>query len=180
LASAGQSLGDLSRQEAQRRKGAAAGKVYTNKDLKDVPAPDVAGPAPVPNQTTDDKAKPDDKSTSDAKTATEPKSEKSDGTQGAKSVQKDQSYWQDRARTAHTALERDQVYADALQTRVSSLTTDFVNRDDPAQRAVIAIERDKAVSELDRLKKTIAQDKQAIADLEEEARKAGVPPGWLR
>ena len=31
-----------------------------------------------------------------------------------------------------------------------------------------------------RLKQTIATDKKAISDLEDEARRAGVPPGWLR
>jgi hypothetical protein len=34
--------------------------------------------------------------------------------------------------------------------------------------------------ELDRLKKQIDATKKAIADLEEEARRANVPPGWLR
>ena len=67
-----------------------------------------------------------------------------------------------------------------LQTRVNSLATDFVNRDDPAQRGVLASERQKALGELDRLKKQIEATKKAIADLEEEARRANVPPGWLR
>ena len=79
-----------------------------------------------------------------------------------------------------TQLQRDQTYVDALQTRVNSLATDFVNRDDPAQRAVLASDRQKALGELDRLKKQIEATKKAIADLEEEARRANVPPGWLR
>lgn len=77
-------------------------------------------------------------------------------------------------------LERDQTYLDALQTRVDSLTADFVNRDDPAQRSQIANDRQKALGEIDRLKKAIEQDKAAIPELEEEARRAGVPAGWLR
>ncbi len=79
-----------------------------------------------------------------------------------------------------TGLERNQVYADALQTRVSPLTTDFVNRDDSEQRGAIAYDRDKPIAELERLKKAIGDDKAAIASFEEEARRAGVPPGWLR
>ena len=78
------------------------------------------------------------------------------------------------------ALERDQTYADALQSRINALTTDFVNRDDPAQRAVIAADRQKAVVELERLKTQIEDGRAAIADFQEEARRAGVPPGWLR
>jgi len=36
------------------------------------------------------------------------------------------------------------------------------------------------LTELDRLKKQIVDDQKAITDIEEEARRAGVPPGWLR
>jgi len=77
-------------------------------------------------------------------------------------------------------LERDQTYADALQSRINQLTSDFVGRDDPAQRAVLARDKQKAIDELNRLKQAIVNDKKAISDLEEEARRAGVPPGWLR
>jgi hypothetical protein len=79
-----------------------------------------------------------------------------------------------------TQLERDEFSADAMQTQINSLTADFVNRDDPAQRAVIDRKRQQALGELDRLKKTIEGGKKAIAALEEEARRASVPAGWLR
>ena len=79
-----------------------------------------------------------------------------------------------------TQSERDQTYAEALQTRINSLTADFVNRDDPAQRGIIERDRQRAIAELERLTKAIAEGKKAIADLEEEARRAGAPPGWLR
>jgi hypothetical protein len=36
------------------------------------------------------------------------------------------------------------------------------------------------MAELERLKKQVVDDRKAIADIEEEARRAGVPPGWLR
>jgi hypothetical protein len=79
-----------------------------------------------------------------------------------------------------TQLDRDKTYADAMQSRVNALTTDFVNRDDPAQRSVIEADRQKALAELDRLKNSIADTQKAITQLEEEARRANVPPGWLR
>ena len=77
-------------------------------------------------------------------------------------------------------LDRDQTYSDAMQSRINGLTADFTARDDPAQRAVIARDRQKAMDELDRLKLVIQRTRKAIADLEEEARRASVPPGWLR
>ena len=77
-------------------------------------------------------------------------------------------------------LQRDRLYAEAIQTRINSLTADFSARDDPAQRALIGEDREKAVGELSRLRKQIEEDKDAIGSAEEEARQAGVPPGWLR
>jgi hypothetical protein len=93
---------------------------------------------------------------------------------------KDQAYWSTQVKALKAQADRDQVYADAMQSRVSSLTADFAARDDPAQRAVINSDRTKAVAELERLKLDVQKGKKALVDLEEEARRAGVPPGWLR
>ena len=60
------------------------------------------------------------------------------------------------------------------------LNTDFVNRDDPVQKRAIEADRQKALAELARLNKAVIDGNKAIADLEEAARRAGVPPGWLR
>ncbi len=77
-------------------------------------------------------------------------------------------------------LRRNEMFAVALQTRINSLTNDFSARDDPYQRAQISQERVKAIQELDRLKTDVEMSKKKMADIEEEARRAGVPPGWLR
>jgi hypothetical protein len=93
---------------------------------------------------------------------------------------KDQAYWSARSNAARAALDRSKVFADALQSRINALTTDFVNRDDPVQRQQLSLERQRAMAELDRVNKEIAEQTRAIADIQEEARQAGVPPGWLR
>ena len=80
----------------------------------------------------------------------------------------------------NAAATRSDLRGRACRRASTRSPTDFVNRDDPAQRAVLASDRQKAIGELDRLKKQIEADKKAIADLEEEARRANVPPGWLR
>jgi hypothetical protein len=167
LALRAQSLAEVAKKEEERRKHVPSqAKVYTNKDLTAVPvptpapagqAPDVAAPAAAAPQ------------------AAAPK-EKDAGGEPAK----DQAYWAGRLKTLQDKLDRDQTYREAVQTRINSLSTDFVNRDDPVQRAGIERDRQKMISELDRLKKSIDDGKKAIADLEEEARRAGVPPGWLR
>ena len=93
---------------------------------------------------------------------------------------KDQAYWATRMRTARDQLSRTQIFMDSLQTRINSLTTDFVNRDDPAQRAKIETDRQQALAELERVKKELADHQKAITAIEDEARRAGVPSGWLR
>jgi polyhydroxyalkanoate synthesis regulator phasin len=45
---------------------------------------------------------------------------------------------------------------------------------------VIGSDRQKALAEMERVRQEIDTLKKEIADLEEEARQAGVPPGWLR
>ena len=171
-----QSLADVAKKEGDRRKTIPqAAKVYTNKDLK--PAPPPSAPPPeagaVPAAPADTKA---------AETPT-PETDRAAASKGAasdKSVVKDQAYWARQMKSLQETLDRDQTYADAVQTRIDALTTDFVNRDDPAQRAVIERDRQKNIAELNRLKLAIQTDKKAVADLVEEARRAGVPPGWLR
>ena len=81
---------------------------------------------------------------------------------------------------AREQLERSQTFAAALQSRIDALTLDFVNRDDPAQRSVIEQNRLKALAELERVQREIASQTKAITAIEDEARKAGVPAGWLR
>ena len=93
---------------------------------------------------------------------------------------KDEAEWRKRMAEARDKLQQLQMFADALQSQVSGLWTDFVNRDDPAQRALIEQKRNTALAELDRVKKQVEDQRKAIADLEEEARRAGVPAGWLR
>jgi hypothetical protein len=55
-----------------------------------------------------------------------------------------------------------------------------VNTDDPAKRDMVAADRQKSLSELDRVRQEIQQHQKAITDVQDEARRAGVPAGWVR
>ena len=172
LASA-QTLGDIAKKEEARRKDVKApSKVYTNDNLHadsstpPPPAPSSKAGAPdgaqqVPPSPSGVQPKDGDKAAAD-----EPK--------------KDEAYWKDRITKARTDLDRNQTFAEALQSRINALTTDFSARSDPAQRAQIGNDRNKALAELDRLKKEIEANTKAIAGIQEEARKANVPAGWVR
>ena len=160
-----QSLSDLSKQEEERQKNIKQpAKVYTNKDLNAPrgssitpaePAAPAAPAAPAPDNKAKDAAKDDGPA-------------------------KNQKYWSERKKQLDAKLERDKVLADAMQSRINGLTTDFAARSDPAQRAQIECDRQRAVAELDGLQKAIKADQKALTDFDEEARKASVPPGWLR
>jgi len=173
-AQAAQSLADVARKEEERRKSVTApAKVYTNKDLNAVPAGSPP-PSSAPAATKPGDAAPKT-AEGDAKDGA-PKAGEADD----KGPVKDQKYWAARLKNLEDRLVRDRDYADAMQTRINVLTTDFSSRDDPAQRAVIGQNRQKSIAELARLNKSVEDTKKAIADLLEEARRAGVPPGWLR
>jgi predicted secreted protein len=166
-----QSLADVAQKEASRRKAAGASpkavpkKVYTNDDLKPAPAPSPGSMTPPAAPDAKDAAK-DAAAQKDA--AKKPEDEKGE------------EYWRARMSQAREALRRDEMFRDALQTRINSLTNDFSARDDPYQRAQLADDRQKAVAEMARVTQEIGELKKQIADIEEEARQSGVPPGWLR
>jgi hypothetical protein len=175
-----QSLADVARKEEERRKATPeAAKVYTNKDLNAAPAPSTpAAGTKDTKDTKDAKDAKDGKDPKDTKDAKDPKA--ANDANGKEPVAKDKAYWSGRLKKLQDQVEQNQTLVDAMQTRINALSTDFVNRDDPAQRSVIERDRQKALSELTRLKQAVVDGKKAIADLEEEARRAGVPPGWLR
>src|SRR5438093_9000509 len=166
-----QSLADVAKKEEERRKTVSQpAKVYTNKDLNPVPGGSAPPPPAAKDANGKDAAKdPKDAAAKDGKAG-----------DGKDSGTKDQKYWSDKLKALREQLDRDKTFADAIQVKINALTTDFVNRDDPVQKRAIEADRQKALAELQRLTKAIADDTKAIADLEEEARRAGVPAGWLR
>jgi hypothetical protein len=177
-----QSLGDVARQEQARRKGTPPtqgnGKVYTNDDLKGAPAPAASAPSSAAAPGTAPDAKADAAKPGDTKAA-DGKAPKGDA-KAAPEAKNDEATWRKRRQTIQEAIDRAKTFAEALQSRINGLTTDFASRDDPAQRAAVSNDRQKALTELDRVNKEIAQHTKALSDLQEEARKSGVPAGWLR
>ena len=166
----GQTLGDVAkREEARRKQVKTPAKVYTNEDLR---GGDAGAAAPAPASTAPNAAPP----AAPAAGAQPKDADKA----AADDPKKTEAYWKDRLAKARGDLDRAKTFADALQSRINALTTDFSARSDPAQRAQIGNDRQKALAELDRVKKEIEASTKAIADIQEEARKAGVPAGWVR
>jgi len=166
-----QTLGDIAKKEETRRKQVKApSKVYTNDDLRGEGG--TATPPPATEASSPNAGQP---------AAPAAGAQAKDADKGAtEDPKKTEAYWKDRLATARGDLDRAKTFADALQSRINALTTDFAARSDPAQRAQIGNDRQKALAELDRVKKEIEAHTKAIAGIQEEARKAGVPPGWVR
>jgi hypothetical protein len=173
--SAEQSLADVAKKENDRRETIKApAKVYTNKDLQPAPSS-----TPPPAAAADKPADASKDANADAN-AKGDKTKDDKAKDGAKEPVKDKAYWAEKLKGLQQQLERDRGYATALQSRINSLTADAVNRDDPIQRSQLERDRVKAIAELDRLTKAVSDDQKAVADFFEDARRAAVPPGWLR
>lgn len=171
-----QSLADVARQEEARRKAIkSSGKVYTNGTLRPEPQPAAGTPAAPPQGQAPASA------SSPAPPAAAPEAQASPGAAlKPEDNPKMEAYWKKRLTAERDALARAQSFVEALQSRINALSTDFVNRDDPAQRTVIAADRDKALSEQARVNGEIVAHQKAIATIQEEGRRAGVPAGWVR
>lgn len=165
-----QSLADVAKaSNADKKAQPKPTKVYTNDNLRQDITPSPAAPADGSAA-----AAPSDTAAATTTTAA------IDAAPAADTGNRDEKYWRERMTAARAALDRSESAAGAYQSQINGLTQDFVNRDDPAQRAVIEKNRTKAVAELERTQREIAAAKKAIATIEDEARKAGVPAGWLR
>ena len=161
-----QSLADVAKAEEARRKTVkAASKVYTNEDLGGT-SPTGAAPSQAA-ASTGSSAKPGD-------AAAKPEEKK------AVDPTKTEKYWKDRAAEIQQSLARSKVLLDALQSQVGGMNAEFLSMDDPGHRDLLQARMQRATGELQRVQQDIEKQTKAAADLQEEARKSGVPAGWLR
>lgn len=161
-------LAEVAKKEAERRKTQpASGKVYTNKDLPESAQKPATPPAAETAQPVDPVAA----AAAQPPAGEEPKPQ---------TEQKDEAWWKGRITQAREELRRNELFAESLQSRINALTREFALPSGGAKRIAIGQQRAEAMNELARVKQETDRGKQQIADIEEEARKAGVPPGWLR
>lgn len=171
-AQAGQSLAAVAKAESERRKTVSEpAKVYTNEDVEKAASPLTTGSSTKPRPS-------GDAATTGAPAAggTAP-STAAGGTEASKS---DEAAWRARMGTAREALAKAEAFDRALQSQINGLWADFTARDNPVERSKIEKDRGEAIAEQDRVRKEVATRKKEIADIEDEARRSGVPPGWLR
>lgn len=176
LAGAGapaQSLVDLARQEQARRAAIAPAdrsRVYTNDDLRDSGGLTIGvlpSAAVIDADAGSGRAR---HGIGVGRDTSEPEAGDVPG----------EDEWRARMTTAQEARARAGLTASALQNRADGLWAQFTAMDDPARRRVVERQRTEALAELERTQAEAERLQQEIRDIREEARRAGVPPGWLR
>lgn len=178
MTSFAQGLADVARASSTTRKEQPKpAKVYTNDNLRSDITPSSAVPTPVAPMADGAAAAPAGGSVPTPATGDGAAAPVADARDQRST---DEAQWRARITAAREALDRSTSFVGALQSQINGLTQEFVNRDDPAQRSQIEQRRVKAVAELDRTQREVEANRKAITAIEDEARKAGVPAGWLR
>ena len=172
-------LVDAARRERARRAAIPAdekARVYTNEDLRDsggltigvlpssaAPGSDPAGPA-----------------SSDPGGGPEAPADEDDAAQPEATVARGEDYWRARIAAARDAQARAALMAAALQNRADGLWAQFTAIDDPLRRGAVERQRLEALGALEETRAERDRLDGEIREIEDEARRAGVPPGWLR
>lgn len=161
---AAQSLADVARAAAEKNREAAAttpAKVYTNKDLAKVPdAPPAAVASSPPS--------------------TPAAADEADPPAPLEGPEKTEAYWKARMQPLREQLDRDRQLLAASRARFAALSAEA---DRCFTIGVVCLAYTDSLIEQEtseRLRGDVERDERAIRELENEARRAGVPPGWLR
>ena len=164
-------LADIAQREAFRRSATQRAQAsLSNLGLQNegVPNSAVSMPAPAAPPAGDPTVKPAD--------AAAPAAEKAE----KKDPPRDEAWWRNKINELRAVLDKDQLSADALQSRINALQSDSVNLDDPIKQTRARMDLVRSMDELDKTKKQIEADRAAISDLHGEARRLSVPAGWIR
>jgi hypothetical protein len=160
-------LGTLARREAMRRQ--MTGQAKASLSNLSLPEP----PPPAVSSDTSSGAAGDPSMSMAAAVAAAEGGQKPD-------EKKDEGYWRERMAKARQALAKDEAALPVAEAKVQGMTTEVVNMDDPARQSKLRQQLMVSMAEVERLKGQIEADRKAIADIQSEARRAGIPPGWIR
>jgi hypothetical protein len=184
-----QSLADIAKKDTDRRKTVKhPAKVYTNDDVQNVkpilPMMAQGDTSPLPPTANGETPAPANGQASSASGASgaagagqAPAAGQNALRPGVKSGE--EAGWRARMQAARDAVSRTQLQLDGMRTRAAQLTAASAAANDD-QRGEFQKRQQDALQEYDRLRADLQKNQKALADLESEAQRAGVPPGWLR
>ena len=103
-----------------------------------------------------------------------------DDAESGNGIARGEEYWRSRMAAAQDARAQAALLAAALQNRADGLWAQFTAIDDPARRSAVERLRLEALGALEEMRAERERLDGEILDIEDEARRTGVPPGWLR
>ena len=154
------------RKERERRAKLTIGKVYTNKDVQEFVA---KNPTPV-------------KEGMEPETQSQPSEETdaADLEDVTRDLEQSEKYWRTRYREVSGRLQGAEKAVRQLQKEVDDLTRAFYVLSDAEQKGNMEYQRTEKLNDLQQAKRELEDAQTDMDNLEEEARKAGALPGWLR
>ena len=153
-------LVEAAKKEKERRAKIEANKSFTNKDVEEWKEKhkDEFGTETAPAQ---------------SQPAETPKTEASkDKAKEEDDHSTDEQYWRNKYAAAIARVQAAQQKVDEMQGYVNQWQTLGYNQADAGVRG-------QQLDQLDKAKEQLEAAKQAVADLQDEARRAGAPPGWV-
>jgi hypothetical protein len=145
------------KRERERRAKLQPGRTFTNKDIQEY----LAKHKSIPGMT---------------EGVEEPQTQ----TQNTEPDESSEQFWQAKHQAVADRISAAQAKIDETQNDIDTLTKAFYEVSDQNRKVEINDVRNKKLDELETAKGELAEANQAQEDLEEEARVAGVPPGWVR
>jgi chromosome segregation ATPase len=168
-----QSLGDVAKREDEKKKKKAAkppatAKVYTEEDLKKARESGSAAVTVLPDRGSSSSTSDDDETAS------------GEGRPGG--GRRNERYWRTRAAQLRTAVQRADSRITELESRIAALRNDRnpTNLQDPNRLQTRERDLQRAQVDLEAARREAEAARKAIADLEDEARRQGALPGWVR
>jgi DNA repair exonuclease SbcCD ATPase subunit len=173
---AGQTLGEAAAREQERRarEGAKASPrpAFTQEDLEAARIAREGPPKPSPS--------PGAKGSASPKPSPRPTARPSEPPFVPTASR--EPYWRGRAASARAAITSAEARIKDLEQRLSALRNDLspTGVQDPNRLQTQQAEMQKVTEELTAAQRELDRARQALSDLEEEARREGALPGWLR
>jgi hypothetical protein len=186
----GQSLADLARQErARKAQEKKSGKVFTNDDIPSTPSLTTSAP---PKEGEAKKTGAEEKASAEGKEGTAPEEGKAAAEGKPKEAEKpkeeagpDMAKLEKEYRDKFKQLRDVQAYEekrlDVLQRELNLMQTQYYSDPNVAMREqTFRSQINQRTQEIEQQKGAVEKAKKAVADLEEELRKKGLPAGWAR
>ena len=159
-------VANVAQQEKERRAKTKSTKTYTNKDVEDFKKKHK-----IADDSTQTESATDDEQATGSGEAT------ADQTQAAANDPTSEEYWRNRSKELSDKVADLQAKYDKAQSDVNQLQTALYSS---GGHQLTTSEFSTRMAERDDLKSQLDQAKAELDGLEDEARKAGVPAGWVR